>query len=154
MDSIYQRYYNIQAKRQLPSKTISPWTLGSCYFVAFGRLCHQLSTFPAWQWKLLYTCSSDSTSWLCSCVSHCLHGYIPVCTGKLLRFIKGSNLLFRTQTALGILCVRFFPYLSRAWPGTSIKRHRGRSDWHYLIVLSQFYQIMPGKQNVPALHNF
>lgn len=113
-----------------------------------------LSTFPTLQWNPVYTRVSEPLSSLPFCISHLLPGNIPMCVqGSSMDSLGEDSLLFRTWTAPGILCVCLFPYLSRACSGTSIKRRRGRSDQHYLIVLSQFYQIMLWKQNVPALCN-
>lgn len=62
--------------------------------MAFVRLSHQFENFSCMAMEAALVLS------ILPCVSHCLHGYIPVCTGKLLRFTEGSCLIFRTQTAL------------------------------------------------------
>lgn len=50
-----------------------------------------LSTFPALQWKPLYACASEPPYSLHSCISHLLHGHIPVSAGKIHGFIEGGG---------------------------------------------------------------
>lgn len=56
-----------------------------------------LSTFLALQWKPVYACASEPPSSLHSCISHLLHGNIPVCVGKLRGLIGGGGAISSSE---------------------------------------------------------
>lgn len=106
-------------------KSISLVTWGSCYLMAFVLLFHLLEQFPCISVEPSLSLCFQAPSNI-PCISHVLHRNISMwpwdlCAGKLHGFNE-RGLLFRTQTAPGILHVRLFLCLSRACPGTSIKR--------------------------------
>lgn len=112
--------------------------------MAFVRLSHQFENFPCMAVE-----ASLHLFWAYFLVFHTAYMGIFLCArGSSLDSLRGA-VSSSEHKQPGILHVCLFPYLSRARPGTSIKRCRGRSDWHYLIVLSQFYQIRKTKCSCP-----